>query len=106
MRQVLEVRWETNVRELEALVWRALDQGEGAVLDAVLVAPPRTRHAPPEASEVEASPPNEAERIQACLDRHNGVIEDAWRELGLSSRYVLRRLIAKHRLVVRRQSGR
>jgi DNA-binding NtrC family response regulator len=114
IRQLLRVRWETNVRELEALVWQALDQGEGPILDAVLEPSPADPGDPraqapaiePREAEPEAPPEGEIARIQACLDRNNGSIESTWRELGLSSRYVLKRLIAKHGLVVRRQSGR
>lgn len=39
--------------------------------------------------------------IQACLDRHGGRQEPAWRELGLSSRHVLTRLVRKYNLLVR-----
>jgi DNA-binding NtrC family response regulator len=108
MRQVLGVRWETNVRELEALVWRALDQSEGRILGA-FQEPPEPKAEAEGASAwaaPEGLPAADAQRIQACLDRHNGVIESAWRELGLSSRYVLRRLIARHGLVLRRHPGR
>ena len=107
MRQVLGMRWETNVRELEALVWRALDQSEGPLLGALPKLPEERPEAEALADVAELAAPlaGDIERIQACLDRHNGVIEDAWRELGLSSRYVLRRLIARHGLVVRRRPG-
>jgi hypothetical protein len=44
------------------------------------------------------------EQIQACIDTHNGKLEDAWRALGLKNRYVLRRLIAKYGLEVRRRA--
>ena len=40
---------------------------------------------------------------QRCLDAHNGVIEDAWRDLGLSSRHALTRLIRKHGIEVRKR---
>ena len=39
--------------------------------------------------------------IQACLDKHSGRQEPVWRELGLSSRHVLTRLVKKHGLRVR-----
>ncbi len=43
-----------------------------------------------------------AEVVQACLERHNGVQEKVWKELGLKNRFALRRLIAKHGLAVKR----
>ena len=42
-------------------------------------------------------------RIQAALDKHNGRQSDVWKELGLSSRHQLARLIKKHGVVVRKQ---
>ncbi|HEU4410759.1 MAG TPA: sigma 54-interacting transcriptional regulator [Polyangiaceae bacterium] len=42
--------------------------------------------------------------IQACLDRHGGRQEPAWRELGLSSRHVLTRLVRRYNLTVRGRS--
>jgi two-component system nitrogen regulation response regulator GlnG/two-component system response regulator HydG len=43
------------------------------------------------------------ERIQRELDRHNGVVSEAFKALGLSSRHALTRLIRKHRLELRRR---
>ncbi|HEY2512280.1 MAG TPA: sigma 54-interacting transcriptional regulator [Polyangiaceae bacterium] len=106
VRQLLSVTWETNVRELEAFVWRALDASEpGEPLAAV---PERgsVKGGEEGADDAASGPSPDADRIQICLDRHNGVLEEAWRELGLSSRYALRRLIAKHGVVVRRQPAR
>jgi two-component system nitrogen regulation response regulator GlnG/two-component system response regulator HydG len=59
-------------------------------------------------SSLPAPPPGNSkgfspEEIQACLDRHNGSIEQAWPELGLSSRYALARLIKKHGLEIRKR---
>jgi hypothetical protein len=41
--------------------------------------------------------------IRRVLEEHNGSIEQAWKALGLKNRYALRRLIAKHRIEVRRR---
>ena len=46
-----------------------------------------------------------ADLIQAALDRHGGQQEPVWRELGLSSRYVLSRLVRKYDLRVRGRGG-
>jgi two-component system nitrogen regulation response regulator GlnG/two-component system response regulator HydG len=78
-------------------------------------APPPARYSAPPPSRRSVPPPSSrghhegdltAADIQACLDRHNGVQTHAWRELGLSSRHALARLIVKHGLVVRRHSRR
>jgi transcriptional regulator with GAF, ATPase, and Fis domain len=39
------------------------------------------------------------EEIAAALERHAGVRERVWRELGLANRYVLKRLMKKHGLL-------
>ncbi|MCB9753104.1 MAG: sigma-54-dependent Fis family transcriptional regulator [Myxococcales bacterium] len=46
------------------------------------------------------------EELQACLDRHDGQQEPAWRELGLASRHVLARLVKRYGLRVRGRGGR
>jgi hypothetical protein len=43
--------------------------------------------------------------IQRCLDRHEGRQEPVWRELGLSSRHVLTRLVRRYNLQVRGRGG-
>jgi two-component system nitrogen regulation response regulator GlnG/two-component system response regulator HydG len=83
----LRHRYQTNVRELEALLWVAMGAPEG----------------PPTAPLVEATP---AERIRQCLDENNGSIEHTWRALGLSSRFSLLRLIKRYGLEVRRRPSR
>ena len=35
------------------------------------------------------------EQIQAALEKHRGVRERVWRELGMANRYVLQRLMKK-----------
>jgi two-component system nitrogen regulation response regulator GlnG/two-component system response regulator HydG len=101
----------TNVRELRNALWRALaDHIEGTR--------PITENAPePSGPRPSSMPPPQGEglaseqtltpaAIQACLDRHNGVLEQAWRELGLTSRYALARLVAKHGLEIRKRKKR
>lgn len=89
-------RWTTHVRELEWLLWQALAASRGDTLDW-----PEDVDAPRAAivsvDPVELSP----EAVQACLDRHGGRQEPAWRELGLASRHVLARLVKRHGLSVR-----
>jgi two-component system nitrogen regulation response regulator GlnG/two-component system response regulator HydG len=45
------------------------------------------------------------QQLQECLDRNNGVVSLAARELGLSSRYALHRLIRKYGLEIRKRSS-
>jgi two-component system nitrogen regulation response regulator GlnG/two-component system response regulator HydG len=96
VRMLLEHEYATNVRELEALLWRSLAASEGERLD---VPPTVDRPASPAGDPGELTPA----RIQACLDEHNGMVEQARRALGLSSRHALARLIKKHGIEVRRR---
>jgi DNA-binding NtrC family response regulator len=108
VRDLLAHNYTTHARELEAHLWRALEtsgKSLGPVPDektqgsrelasgADTLRPPGPEC--PEGSVVEA--------VQRCLDAHNGVIENAWRDLGLSSRYALTRLIRKHGIVVHKR---
>lgn len=101
----------TNVRELEALLWKAMAEGRGDTLDLW----PGYDGEPPED---EAEPDEDGPRgpavdpltispevIQACLDKHMGRQEPVWRELGLSSRHVLTRLVKRYGLSVKGRSG-
>ncbi len=95
----------THARELEAVLWRAIAASTG---DAISLAPEDELGAAPAAPAASKSLPSEGgalspARIQACLDEHNGAIEETWRALGLSSRHVLARYIKRHSLVVRRR---
>ncbi|MCW8138743.1 MAG: hypothetical protein KIT58_07550, partial [Planctomycetota bacterium] len=91
--------WTTHVRELEALLWEALQRGGDGPLDVwdELLA------APAAAAGAAAVDPESLtrEQVQACLDRHGGRQEPVWRELGLSSRFVLARLVKRWGLDVR-----
>lgn len=82
-----------QVRELESILWRCLGGSNGDTVDLVA---PLSDFPPPARAPLllELTP----EVIKACLDKHNGVQERVWRELGLANRYVLRRLIYKHGL--------
>jgi two-component system nitrogen regulation response regulator GlnG/two-component system response regulator HydG len=88
----------THVREVHGLVWDAIARSEGPLIGDGIVQGERPSFAP---SEEPADP--EGARIQRALDEHNGSIEATWRALGYSSRFVLRRLIARHGVIVRRR---
>ncbi|MEB2313496.1 MAG: sigma 54-interacting transcriptional regulator [Sorangiineae bacterium] len=89
-----------HARELAALVWSAMagSRAHFIALTPEVDAQLAGHHAPPPPSARAHSP----DAIQACLDRHRGNQERASRELGLSSRDALYRLIKKHGLVIRR----
>lgn len=112
--------YSTHVRELEGLLWRALMTPRSSEpLDAAGAAgasraemlgvrSPRPAEPDPACSPPPRVPIDPAqlrpEQIQACLDRHGGRQEPAWRELGLTSRHVLARLVRRHGLRVRGRS--
>lgn len=110
---LLARRFETNVRELQTLLWDALGRSPTDVLGEGLEAPSEApAHAdergdagdPAEATGQERVE-NERERVERVLAEHNGSLEDAWRALGLANRYALRRLLKKHNIaVVKRHS--
>jgi DNA-binding NtrC family response regulator len=108
-----------NVRGLQALLLQSLVESAGPVLEPVrdpwpnagqllpgVVREPATAD---ETSSTDSLPDDPkaltAVQLQAVLDRNNGMIEAAWRALGLKNRFVLNRLIAKHGLEVRRRHG-
>jgi two-component system nitrogen regulation response regulator GlnG/two-component system response regulator HydG len=83
-----------NVRELDAMLWAAVRGSRGGVLEAP--GPSRAAAAPaaPPSAPAPRSPPT-PEEVQAALARHGGNQSKAYRDLGLSSRYTLRRLLRK-----------
>jgi DNA-binding NtrC family response regulator len=98
--------YRTHLRELSALLWSAIGElAEGRPLD--LFAGYSAMLDAPVERPVGAVDPSylTAEVVQACLDRHGGRQELAWRELGLSSRHVLGRLVRKFDLRVRGRGG-
>jgi len=98
-RMLVRHRYTTNVRELRALLLEAVARARGPELEAV---PTRTPTPPPATSTARpaqaGAPELTAEEIQAALDRNRGNIELTWRELALSSRFALARLISRHGL--------
>jgi DNA-binding NtrC family response regulator len=88
----LRAPWPTHVRGLRAALWDCLDASPGDVLrePAPLDGPALV---------------TEADRLRAALDRCGGVQEQAWRELGLSSRHQLTRLLRRHGVHIKRTVG-
>lgn len=122
MEHLVRHRYTTHTRELQTLLLHAAFHSRGGdslelwpdgappPMSSPLVAPPAsptpaastslpvTKPESPAAQDPMSIPP---EVIQACLDRHDGQQEPVWRELGLSSRHVLSRLVRRYNLKVR-----
>jgi len=90
-----------NVRSLRNLLWRSLAESPG---DTLLWPSSPARSGPPPSTRA-PDEPGERGRIRQALDRNAGSIDKTWRELGLSSRFALNRLLKKHGISVRRRSG-
>ncbi len=80
--------YETHVRELETLLWRAMAASPGDTV----VAPPELRVGP-------RQDPTE-EQIRASLAREKGNVRRAAQALGVSSRYGLYRLMKKYGIAI------
>jgi two-component system nitrogen regulation response regulator GlnG/two-component system response regulator HydG len=85
-----------HVRELQALLFRAALESPGDVVDLTA----GTRQLLGLTGESAGAAPREVTRedVVAALDRHAGVREKVWRDLGLPNRHVLKRLLKKHGL--------
>jgi two-component system nitrogen regulation response regulator GlnG/two-component system response regulator HydG len=88
-------RYTHHARELEGLLWEAIAHSPGKFIALTEGVADKIEVEPAAAEPVaELSP----EEIRACLERHDGKVSRAWRELGLNSRYALYRLIKKYGL--------
>ena len=101
---LLQAPYMTNVRELTALLWRAMSASTGDAIEWIgeppvigsVAPPPSGDEAPAAAAHASSVPePSEAE-VRAALAAHGGNIVRTAQALGLSSRYVLYRLMRKH----------
>jgi DNA-binding NtrC family response regulator len=103
--------YRTHVRELERLLWMAIEQSAGNCLTLDMSAVSGEWTPRPDSARLHSTAPaNEshgltAEQIQQCIDRHNGALEPTWRELGLKNRHALARLIVQHGIQVTRRLG-
>jgi DNA-binding NtrC family response regulator len=122
--QLLATRYTTHIRELEALLWRAMSSSTGDAIDwledqGTGRGPPTSRPerdprdphvaraeeeqdketVPPEEASDAASATGPSEReVRAQLAAHKGNIVRTANALGLSSRYVLYRLMRRYRI--------
>jgi two-component system nitrogen regulation response regulator GlnG/two-component system response regulator HydG len=90
-----------NVRSLRNLLWRSLAESSGDTL----LWPSSPALSSPAAAAGSLEDGGEPTRIRQILDKNQGSIDKTWRELGLSSRFALNRLLKKHGISVRRSSG-
>lgn len=93
VRALIGQEWRTHVRQLQRLLWASLQASPGAYLTPPPEEVPGDTHTPA-VDPTTLSP----EVIQEALDRHGGRQSAVWKELGLSSRHVLKRLLKKHGL--------
>jgi len=99
-------RYTTHVRELEGLLWKALADrderanGKDGVLDGRLEELRDEPSSPSRQVPVAKADPRKvsARAIASALAENEGNRERTWRALGLGSRHVLTRLMAKHGL--------
>jgi two-component system nitrogen regulation response regulator GlnG/two-component system response regulator HydG len=103
MRALLARRYTTHVRELDGLLWTSLTTSRAGVAEltpevrrdldgslAAAAAPEKPAAPAPRFAEVTE------EQVRTAMAKHDGVKELVWRDLGLSSRYALRRLFTKY----------
>jgi DNA-binding NtrC family response regulator len=93
MRALVARRWTAGVRELETVLWSAIGTCTGDQLD--LTAQVRLE-LDRRASQAPTPRKLGADEVRAALERNGGVMERAWRDLGLANRFVLHRLMKKH----------
>jgi len=100
---LLQIRYPTNVREMEAILWRAMGASPGEAITwrpgaAAAAEITETAEAAEPAESAESAAPAQlsAAQVRASLAEHGGNIVRAAQSLGLTSRYVLYRLMRKH----------
>ncbi|WP_394828328.1 sigma-54-dependent transcriptional regulator [Pendulispora albinea] len=100
LRKLVLRRYRTNARELSVIVWSAIQNSDGDIIQA----PEATPESTGDGANLEGTPVDrdenteEREQIRAALARHNGNLEATWQALGFRNRYQLRRLIKKYDL--------
>jgi transcriptional regulator with AAA-type ATPase domain len=93
---LVNAAYTTHVRELSILLYRAALESRGELVEFT----PGTQELLSSYGPVEDAGAREVAReaIVLALERHGGVREKVWRELGLPNRYVLKRLMKKYGL--------
>ncbi len=88
--RLLRLRYPMNARDLETLLWEAMAESSGEVLEV-----PASLLAPASVEAPAAGGEPTREQIRAALARNGGNMTESARALGLSSRFVLHRLMKK-----------
>jgi DNA-binding NtrC family response regulator len=107
-RDLVERRYELNVRELERVLWQRLSPSAHQLQEATragAAAGASQRGEPGRAGASGAGAALDPARVQRCLDENNGALEPTRRTLGLKNRFALLRFIKKHGLEIRRRPG-
>jgi two-component system nitrogen regulation response regulator GlnG/two-component system response regulator HydG len=94
-----------QVRELTELLWASLRESQGPLLQRPRAMARGAQADAPPATASGARPEPTADEIRAALARHGGNQSKAYLDLGLSSRYALRRLLKKHRIDASEERG-
>ena len=97
VRALLQHRFTHHVRELESVLWAALTTSPGDTLELTEDVSGWLQLGSPEQEAPPVDPESLGkEEIEAALSDNGGSVAKAARQLGLSSRYVLYRLLTKH----------
>ena len=91
---LLRHKYETDVRELSTLLWRSLATSPGGRL--ALTEPLHAELGVPDEKPEQDAREVSADDVRRALEKHKGIQAQAWRELGLKSRYALYRLMRKY----------
>jgi len=84
-------QYSTHVRELEGLLWRSIQSSGTGTLELTSEVRAHLHEGSPRRAPTEIS----SEELRAALARHGGLKDRVWRELGLSSRHALLRLMKR-----------
>ncbi|MCP4873360.1 MAG: sigma-54-dependent Fis family transcriptional regulator [Proteobacteria bacterium] len=100
MQALLLHPWSYHVRELDAVLWASIGSSASSRLE--LTAQTRAELDRQAGASDSGIAPDEVTaevlKAKAAMEKHQGVRERVWRELGLKNRWVLGRLLKKHGL--------
>lgn len=108
---LLRHHYSTNIRELEALLWRAMSASRGDAIEwlgddtkkQTLTAEENTES--PGTEDTSKTPEPTENEIRAALLEHDKNVAKAAKALGLSSRFVLYRLMRKYRIEMQEETS-
>jgi two-component system nitrogen regulation response regulator GlnG/two-component system response regulator HydG len=102
---LLRHTYTVQVRELEELLWKSIATSRMNYLEAVDIGPPVSKSATQPTTPREPRSEATSEEIKASLERNQGNLKRTWIELGLSSRFVLYRLMKRYGLAITDDAG-